>query len=511
MTELANIGYTLVTSPRIAESLNTVDEVTVQDALDTLSAKQDDIDVIGATPAIDDTVLVRAEGKAAIGGGVLTGITSQFDNLQWSFASNYVANSSGTATSVGSVILIDASATFITNGIVRGSCIINYTDLSITEVLTVDSETQITHRVLNNGTNNDWSIGDVYRIHKIVQKSLVGGNQTAVDILGDAISPIFPTAFTQVLLTSSSSATLQNQLSLNHSTFEGHVTINLLSGNAGTAFPIGTPLEPVNNLADAKLIAAANGFNELLIKGNITIGATDILDDLTVVGDNPSQTEITFIAGCSTKKSRLMNSELRGDLAGALEISECHIEGLNGVGGDLSETNIHNCILETSGMQLSTINTQHVHITNSRTGPPDATFVPIDFNGTGGDVTIAQFNGQIEIQNMTNNQNMKIFINSGRVRIAATCTSGTIHIHGDADVTDLSGVGVTVVDKTISTAIDIIKKILINKKLSDPSTGLVTIFDDDDITALFSGTAYEDIAGLQTYQGQGADRQDRLT
>jgi len=126
-------------------------------------------------------------------------------------------------------------------------------------------------------------------------------------------------------------------------------------------------------------------------------------------------------------------------------------------------------------------------------------------------MTIAGFNGQIELQNMTNGQNVKIFVNSGRVRIAASCTSGTIHIHGDAEVIDLSGAGVTVVDKTISTMIDIVQQILLNKKVTDPITGLVTIYNKDDITAMFSGTGYEDVAGTQTYRAQGMDRQDRLT
>jgi len=319
----------------------------------------------------------------------------------------------------------------------------------------------------------------------------------------------------QVSIRPSNSAGLVQTSEIEFILFDGAVTIdqNNTTGNAvaGQANPIGTHLKPVNNITDAIFIMNLRGFNKLRVLGNLSIAATDVLDDLTIIGDNPSQTTITFTAGCSTKKARFLQAELVDTLAGALEIEDCHIEGLNGIGGDLSETNISNCILETAGLQLSTVNTQHVHITNCRTGPPDNVFVPIDFNGTGGDVTIAQFNGQIEVQNMTNGQNMKIYINSGRVRIAASCTSGTIHVHGDADVTDLSGVGVIVVDRTISTMLNVLKKILINKKISDPSTGLVTIFDDDDITALFSGTAYEDIAALQTYQGQGADRQDRLT
>lgn len=55
-----------------------------------------------------------------------------------------------------------------------------------------------------------------------------------------------------------------------------------------------------------------------------------------------------------------------------------------------------------------------------------------------------------------------------------------------------------------------IEKLLRNRRQQDPSDGTVTVYDDDSITPLVSGTAYEDVAGTQTYQGNGADRIDRL-
>ncbi len=326
--------------------------------------------------------------------------------------------------------------------------------------------------------------------------------------LGDVVN------VNQVSVRTANSAGLVQSREIEFILFDNAVTIDQgnVTGNAiaGQANPIGTRLVPSDNIADSLFIASLRGFNELDARGNLTLGATDVLDDLTLMGDNPSQTVMTFTLGCSTKKTRILNAELTGTLNGALEINGCHIEGLAGIGGDLSETNIIDCIIETGGMTFSTANTQHVHLINCKSGPPNSVFVPINFNDVGADLTMAQWNGQAELQNMTNGQSVKIFSNSGRIRIAASCTSGTVHIHGNADVTNLAGVGVTVVDKTINAAILEVKKVLLNKKLVDPATGAVTILDDDSVTTLFSGTAYEDIGGLQTYRGQGYDRVDRL-
>jgi len=56
-----------------------------------------------------------------------------------------------------------------------------------------------------------------------------------------------------------------------------------------------------------------------------------------------------------------------------------------------------------------------------------------------------------------------------------------------------------------------IRKVLTNKRVTDPVAGEQIIYDDDDTTVLLSGDIYEDVAGTQTYRGQGVERADRLT
>ena len=67
-----------------------------------------------------------------------------------------------------------------------------------------------------------------------------------------------------------------------------------------------------------------------------------------------------------------------------------------------------------------------------------------------------------------------------------------------------------------STALDmnskiaIVSKILRNKTITNPSTGVMTVFDDDGTTILFQANVFENVSGAQPYRGQGADRRDRL-
>lgn len=63
---------------------------------------------------------------------------------------------------------------------------------------------------------------------------------------------------------------------------------------------------------------------------------------------------------------------------------------------------------------------------------------------------------------------------------------------------------------TIATKAALAEKILRNKMTTNPSTGAMVLYDDDGTTPLLTTTVYENIAGSQTYRGQGVDRKDRL-
>ena len=68
-----------------------------------------------------------------------------------------------------------------------------------------------------------------------------------------------------------------------------------------------------------------------------------------------------------------------------------------------------------------------------------------------------------------------------------------------------AGVGLTDSQK-----ITAIYKMLFNKQITDPATGIMTVYDDDDTTPLYTASIFEDAAGTIPYRGQGIDRREKL-
>ncbi len=57
----------------------------------------------------------------------------------------------------------------------------------------------------------------------------------------------------------------------------------------------------------------------------------------------------------------------------------------------------------------------------------------------------------------------------------------------------------------------LVTKILRNKMITNPATGILTIYDDDGTTVLLSGQLYQDAGGITKYAGAGSERRERLT
>lgn len=75
----------------------------------------------------------------------------------------------------------------------------------------------------------------------------------------------------------------------------------------------------------------------------------------------------------------------------------------------------------------------------------------------------------------------------------------------------LSSSGTLVQSEVLESEITNLRKLWRNRQETNPSTGVMTVYDDDNVTPLFTAPVYEDVAGTQQYQGNGIDRRDRLT
>jgi len=264
----------------------------------------------------------------------------------------------------------------------------------------------------------------------------------ALDENGDIMSPVEVSSYTQIVRTSSSSATLMELETIQYSSFEGGVSIDVVDGVPGTEFPIGTAQLRVNNLADAKAIAVERGFRKLFIYGNITFANTDNVDDFIVVGQGGALYNTTTVqAGCSTANTVFVTCHLQGVLAGEVEVRDCMIGDLSGFQGKMFNPMLTGTlILAGSGF---------VELFEPVSAPPVVFGAVIDMGGSGRGLRARRIAGGVTLKNKTGTDQVFLDYISGRLVIDSTCTGGTITVRGITSLVNNAGSGCTVNTDTL--------------------------------------------------------------
>lgn len=260
-----------------------------------------------------------------------------------------------------------------------------------------------------------------------------GGNLIAIDDVGNYLAtPIYPTAFTQVVTTASSSATTQSQAQLEHSTFNSRVTLDISNGFAGTAFPIGTESMPSNNLDDAKTIATNRGFTTLQVNGVWTLGASDVLTGFNVVGSNPTSTIITLTQSATVTGCQFSECAITGEVDSACTFRNCSVTDLVMFRGYLFECSLHGTIGLGGGVEAD--------ILSCYSGEA-AVPVILDCGGSGQSASIRAWSGRLKVINLTDAARTVSVDMIGGVVIVdlATVTNGTIATQGNGEVVDQNG------------------------------------------------------------------------
>lgn len=272
-----------------------------------------------------------------------------------------------------------------------------------------------------------------------------GGNLVTYDTtLGTYVNPIEPASYVTVIITASSSATLQELSTLQYSSFGGGVTVDITSSYSGTTFPVGTPQQPVNNLADAMLIAVERGFGSIYILGNITIDTSGNYDHMVFIGESQTKSTLTISAGASVIGCEFRDATILGVLDGNSLIQNCVLSDLEYVYGIIIE-----CILEAGTITLG--GTNPAHFLDCWAGATEATWPIIDCGGSGQALALQNYNGRMKITNKTGTETVSITLNAGQIWLDSTVTNGTIDISGVGTVIDDS-TGATVTCETLSQA-----------------------------------------------------------
>lgn len=259
--------------------------------------------------------------------------------------------------------------------------------------------------------------------------NLVGANSNVGDVVN----------VNQVSVRSQNSAGLISSPDIEYSSFNGGVTIDVTSEYVGTLFPNGTERQPVNNLADAKLIAEFRGLTRLYIIGDITFGSTEVIDDYIVVGQNGVKSTITLQAGLSTEGCEFKEATINGTLDGNTYVRNCIVEDLTYVEGQILDSVLKGTI--------TLAGNRTTNIINCSDGIAGDGKPIIDMGGTGQPLTVSGYYGEIMLANKTGSDKVSIDLGAGAVEIDETVVdsgsgvddifirgNGTIENRGTASV-----------------------------------------------------------------------------
>jgi hypothetical protein len=336
--------------------------------------------------------------------------------------------------------------------------------------------------------------------------TISGGNLVAVDDVGGEIDPRSPTAFTTIDRTASSSATLQDAETLQAASFQGEVALNVNSVYTGTLFPTGTRQAPVNNIADAISIAEARGLRTISVLSNMTLGSGDFSDGYTFLGDSPAHLTLTVDSAADITNCVFKEMTIQGMMDGENVIRNCIVENITFFNGEIIESALNGTVTLGGGIQADIFDCY-----SNVAGGGAGQYPMIDMGGSGQSLVLRNYSGGIGVLNQTGAGDSSFDMNSGRVTFENTVTAGNFVVRGIADVTDLSSGTAVVTDSTITSTLNVVEGVLRNKTVTDPVTGIMTIYDTDGVTPLLTAQMYEDAAGTQTYQGDGGERRERLT
>jgi hypothetical protein len=342
--------------------------------------------------------------------------------------------------------------------------------------------------------------------------NLVGANSNIGDVAN----------VNQVSVRSANSAGLTYSKEIEDQSFEGAmVWIDTVGGLSGTQFPRGTPGDPVNNLDDAKSIILNRGLPlRIHLRGDLILGTGDSLADYSIFGAATRLSSINF-GGANTTDMIVENVDLTGMANGAFTAQGTsafsNLDDFAGtmIGGGLDGT-----------ISLAGAASKHEFIDcYSRVSGISTPIIDCD-DLANLDLAFRSYDGGIELRNISSsNSTVSIDLNSGHVVLDSSVSAGDIVIRGTGYITDnstgtasvnITGLtfgtsGLTPTESTQLGQIDILRKLMQNRMETDPTTGIMTIYDDDDTTPFLTGNIYEDILAAQAYRGRGIERRNRLT
>ena len=218
------------------------------------------------------------------------------------------------------------------------------------------------------------------------------------------------------------------------------VFIDLSSGNSGTKYPIGTASAPVDNLADAKLIAAETGARTFVIRGTVILDGP--YDKWGFRGWTAAGNDVVVNPGAAITSCKFERCTVAGTFGAGSADNEmilCYASNPVAYVGTMVDTGIVGTL--TLGGEGSVL----IMINSSMADYP----ATIDFVGANR-VLKANFEvADVVVTNMGAGSFLQLSMDSGTAVIDASCTGGTVVTTGIVKVTN-NATGVVHIDNSVS-------------------------------------------------------------
>lgn len=221
------------------------------------------------------------------------------------------------------------------------------------------------------------------------------------------------------------------------------VYVSSTNGIAGTSYPIGTSVVPVDNLTDALAIATERHLNIIYIQDDTGLALpSGVTWPICLIGRQLYYDSLDLngqTLGCSIK-----GLKVTGAFLGTADFEDCYLTAVSG-----PTTSILRCEIESIGPITASL---IVHGSWGERGTAE-----IDLTGNNAATNVVEMSGQVILKNVDQAGCVVNIVGRDLVlTLDATCILGTINIYGVAKVTDNS-VGSTVNDYSIETTASAIK------------------------------------------------------
>jgi len=240
-------------------------------------------------------------------------------------------------------------------------------------------------------------------------------------------------------------STISQLTQIEYSTFSGGVYIDVLSSTVGTAYPAGTPSDPVNNLSDALSIAVARGFTNLYFIGNFTFTNSVYISNYNLIGEGMQKSTFTFQNGCIVAYCKAYQAKLTGQVLGIVGFEDCHLYNYSSSGLVPSSNTViaTKCLLEGT-LSLPSNFTGNIISLDCWSGSVASEPPKLDMNNAESNVIVRNYSGGLILDNYAySTGKVAINLSSGSIILTSGVTNGSIMLKGVGTLMDYSN-GATV-------------------------------------------------------------------